>query len=568
MNQSLAAPWEEELANALVQQGCLSSADLARVRRMRDEQGGADPLHRLLIRLGMVSEKDMAGQLARCFSLSSISADDFPDEPLFEDRLSLRFLKEYHLLPLRQEQSLLYLAMADPLDSYALNAVHLATGLECKPLVGQSADIDAAIERLYNKEARDRAARGDNDDDIAEEDVEQLKDLASEAPVVRLVNHLFQKAVECRASDIHIEPFEHQLKVRYRIDGVLQPTEAPSVRLAQAVISRIKIMARLNIAERRLPQDGRIKLRSQGQELDIRVSTVPTLYGESVVMRLLRKDSLALEFNALGVSEDNLRTLQKVLALPDGMLLVTGPTGSGKSTTLYTALSQLNTASRKVITVEDPVEYQLAGVNQIQIKPDIGLTFANALRAIVRQDPDVIMVGEMRDLETARICVQSALTGHLVLSTLHTNDAASSITRLLEMGVEDYLLTSTLNAVVGQRLVRLLCPHCKQGFAPLPELVEQLGLNRLPHPEPVRLYRANGCPQCQDTGYQGRIAIMELLVLSDALKALVLRRTDATSLLRQARSEGMLTMYEDGCIKAMAGLTTVEEVLRVTQEAG
>ncbi|WKE65673.1 type II secretion system ATPase GspE [Gallaecimonas kandeliae] len=565
-----AARWEEELANALLQQGSLSNADLAKVRRMRQEQGGHEPLHRLLVRLGMVSEKDMAGQLAGLLDLPKIEADAYPDSPLFPEALPQRFLKEYHLLPQRQEEDILYLVMADPLDGYALNAVKLATSLNCRPLVGVPSDIDAAIERLHGQgqsamgDILDQVSAGD---EVADEDVEQLKDLASEAPVIRLVNLLFQKAVERRASDIHIEPFENRLNVRYRIDGVLQQTEAPPVRMTAAVISRIKIMARLNIAERRLPQDGRIKLRSQGQELDVRVSTVPTLHGESVVMRLLNKASLVLDFQALGVSPDCLARLEKVLAMPDGMLMVTGPTGSGKSTTLYTALSRLNTDQRKLITVEDPVEYQLEGVNQIQVKPDIGLSFANALRAIVRQDPDVIMVGEMRDLETARICVQSALTGHLVLSTLHTNDAAGSVTRLLEMGVEDYLLTSTLNAVIGQRLVRLLCPHCKEGFAPLPELVRELGLDKLHPGGPLRLYRAHGCDACDGSGYQGRIAIMELLVMSDAIKALVLRHADAGAILKQARSEGMRTMFEDGCLKAMAGLTSPEEVLRVTQES-
>jgi general secretion pathway protein E len=397
------------------------------------------------------------------------------------------------------------------------------------------------------------------------EDVEQLRDRASEAPVIRLVNLIIQHAVELRASDIHVEPFESRLKVRYRIDGVLQETEAPPVQLSPAVISRIKLMARLNIAERRLPQDGRIEMRVQGNDLDIRVSTVPTMHGESVVLRLLNRENVVLDFAALGFSEQPLQRLQSVLHIPHGVLLVTGPTGSGKTTTLYTALNSLNTSESKLITVEDPVEYQLEGVNQIHVKPSIGLTFASALRSIVRQDPDVIMVGEMRDLETARICIQSALTGHLVLSTLHTNDAPSSVTRLLEMGVEDYLLTSTLNAVLAQRLVRKLCTQCREAYQPLPEMLRELHLERLAGGQPVTLYRPKGCSACNGTGYHGRIAIIEVLVLSDAIRRLILQHADAGALRQAAREEGMLSMYEDGCLKALDGTTNIEEVLRVTQ---
>ncbi|MFC6669233.1 GspE/PulE family protein [Marinobacterium aestuariivivens] len=391
-------------------------------------------------------------------------------------------------------------------------------------------------------------------------------DMASGAPVIRLVNLIIQRAVEARASDIHVEPFENSLKVRYRIDGVLKEGEAPPMKMAPAVISRIKIMARLNIAERRLPQDGRIELRVQGQDLDVRVSTVPTMYGESVVLRLLNRESVSLDFVALGFAEDTRQALEELLKIPNGMILATGPTGSGKTTTLYTALHRLNTPERKIITVEDPVEYQLEGINQIQVKSSIGLTFASALRSIVRQDPDVIMVGEMRDLETARICIQSALTGHLVLSTLHTNDAATSVTRLLEMGVEDYLLTSTLNAVIAQRLVRVLCNHCKEAYTPLPEMVAELGLEALSGGKPVQLYRAGGCQHCQGTGFHGRVVIHELLQMNDEIRRLSLQHADSGRIHQAARAAGMRTMYEDGCMKALAGITNLEEVIRVTQE--
>jgi general secretion pathway protein E len=404
------------------------------------------------------------------------------------------------------------------------------------------------------------------DDLTDEEQIQHLKELASEAPVIRLVNLMIARAVESRASDIHIEPFENRLKVRYRVDGVLHEVESPPSRLSAAVISRIKIMAKLNIAERRLPQDGRIQLRAQGKEIDLRVSTVPTLYGESVVMRILDKASVVLDFPVLGFSPRTLERFLQVLRMPHGIILVTGPTGSGKTTTLYTALQTINTSERKILTVEDPVEYQLEGVNQIQVKQQINLTFANALRAIVRQDPDVIMIGEMRDLETAGIAVQSALTGHLVLSTLHTNDAAGSVTRLLDMGVEDYLLTSTINGILAQRLVRLLCTHCRQPYPALPELVEELRLHRFSESRDLLLYKSVGCEQCAGTGYRGRAAIMEFLVMSDPLRRLVLKHADAGELQAVAQREGMDTMYEDGLRKAVAGVTTIEEVLRVTTQ--
>jgi general secretion pathway protein E len=397
-------------------------------------------------------------------------------------------------------------------------------------------------------------------------DVQQLKDLASEAPVIRLVSHIITNALEARASDIHIEPFENRLAVRYRIDGVLHEVESPPRRFSAAVISRVKIMANLDIAERRLPQDGRIRLRVHGKDIDLRISTVPTMHGESVVMRILDKGGVALDFARLGFEDDILERFLAVLMQPHGILLVTGPTGSGKTTTLYTALERLNQPDVKILTVEDPVEYQMPGINQIQVKPQINLTFANALRSIVRQDPDVIMIGEIRDLETAEIAVQSALTGHLVLSTVHTNDAASTMNRLLDMGVEDYLLTSTVIGVLAQRLVRTLCPHCKEAHAALPEIVDQMRLHRFSAEKEITLYRPIGCAQCAHTGYTGRISIMEMLPVSDPLRSLVMKHAGATELRNQAVAEGMLTMYEDGLRKAVRGITTFEEVLRVTRE--
>jgi general secretion pathway protein E len=404
--------------------------------------------------------------------------------------------------------------------------------------------------------------------EAGEEDIEHLRDLASEAPVIRLVNLILQRAVEARASDIHIEPFENRLKVRYRIDGVLQEVEAPPSSSTAAVISRIKIMAKLNIAERRLPQDGRIMHRVQGKELDLRVSTIPTSHGESVVMRILDRESVVLDFDSLGFDEHLRKKFVKALEMPHGIILVTGPTGSGKTTTLYTALSALNTPERKIITVEDPVEYQLEGINQIQAKSSIGLDFSHALRAIVRQDPDVIMIGEMRDLETARIAIQSALTGHLVLSTIHTNDAASGITRMLDMGVDDYLLTSTVNAILAQRLVRTLDKTSREAYELLPEVAREIGLTRLGGQERERYILYRPVPTEENpNGYRGRTTILELLLMTDPIRRLVMNHATSGEIQNLAVAEGMRTMYQDGLEKCLSGLTTLDEVLRVTQES-
>jgi general secretion pathway protein E len=547
--------------------GKLSDGDLARARKLADD--GAEPLRTMLVRLGLVSDRDMAAAYAAVLDLDLIAAEDYPDAPVAEDELSLRFLKDVRMVPLREHADALELAVADPVDDSAVRAVEMAAGRPARLRVGLPTEIEAALERLYET-PEPTEADADMDADLgnfSEEDIEHLRDLASEAPVIRLVNQIMQRAVESRASDVHIEPFADELKVRYRIDGILKESESPPVRSTAAVISRIKIMAKLNIAERRLPQDGRIPLRIQGKELDLRVSTVPTMFGESVVMRLLDKESVRFDFDALGFDGPPRERVLEILEQPYGIFLVTGPTGSGKSTTLYTALSRLNTEARKIITVEDPVEYQVAGINQIPVKASIGMTFAHALRAIVRQDPDVIMVGEMRDLETARIAVQSALTGHVVLSTLHTNDAASGVTRLLDMGVEDYLLTSTINGILAQRLVRRLCPDCRAPFRPRPEMAARfLSLPGVDESD-LTLYHPRGCDACQGSGYRGRLVIAEVLVMTDRIRQAVLNHATATEVQRIAVEQDMLTMYQDGLRKAAAGHTTVEEVLRVASVA-
>ena len=559
---------ENAVCTLLVARGRLKDGDLGRARRLHEE-APEGTLTGLMARLGLVSERDLAEAWSELLQAPLVAARDAPELPPAELDLSPRFLKQQHVVPISLGDDALGLLVADPADPYPLQAVELAAERPVQLRIGLRSEIDDLIERYYGQ---GRSAMGSIVESLdgnaaVEDDVEHLRDLASEAPVIRLVNLILQRAVEQRASDVHIEPFENHLKVRYRIDGVLHEVEAPPSSSTAAVISRVKIMGRLNIAERRLPQDGRIQLRVQGKELDLRVSTVPTSFGESVVMRILDRESVVFDFASLGFTDNFQQRFVDVLNRPHGILLVTGPTGSGKTTTLYTALSQINTPDVKIITVEDPVEYQIEGINQIQVKPQIGLDFAGALRSIVRQDPDVIMIGEMRDLETCRIAIQSALTGHLVLSTLHTNSASGGITRLLDMGVEDYLLGSTVNGILAQRLVRRLDPETATSYEALPEVIEQFELHKYTDERPIKLWKP-GSSAANPSGYRGRRAIMEFLVMTDPLRRLVMQRADAGEIERLARSEGMRTMYEDGIAKAVAGITTLEEVLRVTSSEG
>ena len=456
--------------------------------------------------------------------------------------------------------------MADPLDRHVIKALWLRSRKIVQVRLGIPADIEAALQELFDSDGKSGASEQLLLTSSYSDDVEQLKELAGEAPVIKLVNQLIQKAAEQGASDIHIEPFEGQIQVRYRIDGLLREADIPPIQAAAAVISRIKIMANLNIAERRLAQDGRFRQRVRGVEYDLRVSTVPTMHGESVVMRLLQRNADAMDFSDLGFNVAQTAQMHEMLAAPHGIMLVTGPTGSGKSTTLYAALRHLNQPERMIITVEDPVEYNIRGVNQMQVKPQIGLTFANALRSIVRQDPDVIMIGEMRDTETAQIAVQSALTGHLVLSTLHTNDAAGSVMRLLDMGVQDYLLTSAVIGIQAQRLVRTLCEHCREPYTPIDTVVRRWDLERFSSGDSPTLYRAAGCQHCGGTGYSGRIAILEVLMMTDEIRELVLQRKSAGDIAATAKAQSMVSMCDDGLRKAARGLTTIEEVLRVVPE--
>jgi len=557
----------QKFIDTLIAQQSLRENDLNKVTKIREQmQESGLPL--LLVRLGLCSEKDVANAMATVTGLPIVKPEEYPDTPVLPEQISLRFLKEFHLVGIAADENKIVIALIDPENSFVVQSLRLICDTEIELRIGVLSDIDKAIESQYDEgKSQMGQITGNLDANEALDDIEHLKDLASEAPVIRMVNLIFQRALESKASDIHFEPFEGVLIIRLRIDGVLQKIEGPPASATAAVISRIKLMAKLNIAERRLPQDGRIKIQMQGKEIDLRVSTTPTMYGESVVIRLLDKESVVFDFASLGFEESNQQQFIEVLSKPHGIILITGPTGSGKSTTLYTALSKLNTPERKIITVEDPVEYQLNGVNQIQAKPKIGLTFSSALRSIVRQDPDVIMIGEMRDLETAKIAVQSALTGHLVLSTLHTNDAAGALARLLDMGLDDYLLTSTVNGILAQRLVRKLCMHCRKPYHPLAEVVREKGLSRFLKNGELTLYQATGCKECGDIGYSGRLAIIEFLVMNDAIRKMVMEHKESGLIQEEAIRGGMLSIYQDGLAKAVKGLTTLDEVLRVATEA-
>lgn len=548
------------LGELLVSAGKLSERDLQNALQAQQELGGY--LGQVLVQLGVVAEADLMQVLSNQLGVSLLKAENFPETLPEVPGLLMHFMEAQCVCPIAVKAQVLEVAMAVPQDAYVLKALRLSTGLEILPLLASEADIRKALAQSVEEAESEEMPEWDGG---SGDFVEHLKDLASEAPVIRLVSNIIARAIELQASDIHLEPFESGLQVRYRMDGVIHASELLSPRLSAAVGSRVKLLAHLDIAERRLPQDGRIKTRAKGRELDLRVSTTPTVHGESIVMRVLDRASVRLSLESMGFSEDTLAQFNQLLIKPHGILLVTGPTGSGKTTTLYAALSKIDAVSNKIITVEDPVEYQLEGINQIQVHSQINLTFANALRSILRQDPDIIMIGEMRDSETAQIAVQSALTGHLVLSTLHTNTAAGAVTRMRDMGVESYLITSSVNGVLAQRLVRTLCSECKEPTT-LPEAtLAHTGLTRFLHPgRPI--YRAVGCERCRDTGYKGRAAIHELLVLDDRLRRAILDGQDANALHALGAQQGMLSLYEDGLRKVAAGVTTLDEVLRVTQD--
>jgi general secretion pathway protein E len=565
------------IGQVFLERGLIDHEELRTALNIQADSG--EKIGKLLIDLGYISEKDCLTVLSEHIAVPRIWLPDYPTVPILENVISFRFMKQCRFVPVALENDVLTLAMADPLDMATLDSIRQATGYHPHPVLGAESEILDALERLYGSSSSTlgRIIEGIDEtgglDNTAEEieDIEQLKDLASEAPVIRLVNLLISKAIENRASDIHIEPFEKDLKVRYRIDGILHNVESPPKKLKAALISRVKIMAKLNIAERRLPQDGRIKLKVLGRDIDLRISTLPTLYGESVVMRILDKSNTDLyDIRRLGFPEDSLKEFEAIIRRPHGIFLVTGPTGSGKTTTLYSALSTINLPDKKIITIEDPIEYQIGGVNQIHVNTQIGLTFGAGLRHIVRQDPDVIMVGEIRDLETAEIAIRAALTGHLVFSTLHTNDAPSAITRLIDMGAEDYLIASSLLGVLAQRLIRVICPHCKTEVHPVPEMLKEIGFiygtQGAPASGPARFYEGRGCDHCGNTGFIGRVGIYELMTVNDDIRKLIVGKADAGQIRKKAIEKGMRPLRDDGWLKVRQGVSSIPEVLRVTQE--
>jgi general secretion pathway protein E len=563
-------PVETQILSFLVERGLIQKPEAERFQSP-EQSPETLSLEEHLIHSGLLTPEQYRHTLEEFFAVPWASAEDYPREPVLVNHLSFQFMKASKVVPARLENRELTVIMSNPLDLYTIDAIRLATDFKVRVLAGRESEILETLDRYYGM---DETSMGKIIEDMEsipeyrmeeEESIDHLRDMASEGPVIRLVNLIISRAIETRASDIHFEPFENQFRVRYRIDGVLHDVESPPKRLQAAIISRVKIMAKLNIAERRLPQDGRIMLRVKGKEIDFRVSTLPTIHGEGIVLRILDKGSILLDIEKLGFLEDTLRDFREIIRRPHGIILVTGPTGSGKTTTLYCALEKINSPERKIITVEDPVEYQLSGVNQIQVKPAIGLNFANALRSIVRQDPDVILVGEIRDSETAEIAIHSALTGHLVFSTLHTNDAPSAITRLIDMGMEDFLLSSTIVGILAQRLVRVACPHCRKPYNANPAILKEMKLES-GGVSGVDLFDVKGCESCSYTGYRGRTGIFEYFKITDDIQRLILEKKGSHLLKEAARKNGMRTLREEGWLKVRQGVTTVSEVLRVTQE--
>ena len=551
----------------LVETGRLSAADVARVREQAAMS--SEPLPALLAKNGLMTPASFARAMSELYDFELISSEALPKEPLFAGQLAPRFLEANRALPVRHDDHTVWLAMADPTHHATMRAVTIATRRRVVPVVMPYDELDRAIAKAVRADAPSldqigRDAAGGDPIDHMPDDKESLEHQAEAAPVIRFVNQMLSDAVRVAASDIHVEPARDRLRVRFRVHGRLREIGAPPARLAAAVISRIKIMARLDIAERRLPQDGRARVIVDQRRFDLRVATAPSVHGESVVIRLLETDKDAPSFVELGMPSAIEAAIRRQLGAPHGMFLVTGPTGSGKTTTLYTSLRQLDAVTDKIISIEDPVEYQIEGVTQIQVRPEIDLGFARILRSVVRHDPDVIMVGETRDGETADIAVNAALTGHLLLSTLHTNSAAGAIGRLLDMGVEPFLLASVLRGVLGQRLVAELCPHCRRPHAPTDE--EAALLHRFGDDLPATLFASDGCDKCNGIGIVGRVGIFEMLEVDEEVRRLIRERAPSQAIQTHATSKGMTTMFQDGIGKARAGVTTLDEVLRATEE--
>ena len=563
----------ERIADVLIEDGLLLPAQLREALDIQKTEGGR--LLKILTERQFVTEQDMAFSTGRCLNTPPVNLTKVRVPEEITALVPREMAKTNKLVPIARLNGKLFVAMADPTNVLAMDDLKRRVQLEIVPMIATEKAVTEMLSGIHGvgnmsqalKQAAEAAVQAsDVKVHVAkheEIDLERLATDGNDAPVIKMVNLILAQAVKEKASDIHIEPFHTALKLRYRVDGELVPAESPPKALQLAITSRMKILAGLNIAERRLPQDGRFRVRVMGKDVDLRISILPTAHGEKIVIRILDKTSLSGGIDQLGMDQETLEKFRKAIDAPHGMILVTGPTGSGKTTTLYSVLHELNNPQYNIVTVEDPIEYELMGVNQVAVRSDIGLDFSSALRSILRQDPDIVMVGEIRDNETADIAVKAALTGHQVLSTLHTNDAAGAITRLDDMGIEPFLISSSILMTCAQRLVRRVCPNCKEEFKPEPELLERLGLQDR---ENTVFYRGSGCDRCKGRGYTGRVAIIEALTVTETIRRLVIKRASAAVIKNQAMNEGMKTLRKVGIEKALEGITTLEEVWRVTAE--
>ncbi|MCX7017383.1 MAG: type IV-A pilus assembly ATPase PilB [Candidatus Sumerlaeota bacterium] len=570
----MATAMDKRLGELLVKEKVISTQDLEGALETQRRTGAS--LGRVVQEMGLANEWEVAAVLGKQLNVPFISLSQYAIDPEVLHSIPEDIIRKYKIVPVDRTENALTVALSDPSDIYVIDELRLLTKTQIIPVISFESDIEEAIRTYYDGNGSskyDEMLKDISDEDIAiihddlktesgsDDGQNDLAVDASDAPVIQLVNLIVHEAIKMRASDIHIEPYEKMLRLRYRVDGHLQEMTPPPKKFQNAIISRIKILSEMDIAERRLPQDGRFKVRLEKQAIDFRVSCLPTVHGEKIVIRILNQSSIMMSLTDLGFAPEALAKFQKEIVKPWGMILVTGPTGSGKSTTLYAALSTINSPTKNIITIEDPVEYQLLGINQVQIKPDIGLTFAEGLRSFLRQDPDIIMVGEIRDLETAEIAVKAALTGHLVFATLHTNDAPSSVNRLTNMGIEPFLVTASVNMIVAQRLVRRICEQCKEPVKPAAELLESLGIKE--DPAGIRFYKGVGCSRCH-SGYKGRVALYEALCLTDHLRDLIIEGVSSTQLKQAAIAEGMVTLRQAGILKIREGMTTIEEVLSAT----
>jgi len=554
------------LGALLTEEGIITSEQLEVALAEQRRGDGTKRIGEILVQLRYLTEPNLLRMLSLQLDCPIVDLAQEPPDPEVLEIVPSEFARKHHLIPLRRNDETLVVAMADPLDISGIDDLHLLTGLDIAPVLALPGDIDRLCEQAYMsrmiQDVKEAEKAIEDEDNL---DVADLQKMAKEELVIQMVNLIINQAIQDRASDIHIEPFDKELRVRYRVDGVLHEVNSPPKRFHAAIVSRIKILSDMNIAERRLPQDGRMRIRASGRQIDLRISTIPTVYGEGCVMRILDKRTAMLGLTELGMEREMFGRFRRIIQEPHGIMLVTGPTGSGKTTTLYASLNEIYSVEKKIITVEDPVEYQLNGVNQIQALPNIGLTFASALRSIVRQDPDIIMVGEIRDHETVEISVHAALTGHLVFSTLHTNDAAGAVSRLLDMGAEPFLIASSLIGVVAQRLVRMNCPHCREAYEEKPEVLREIGIDpAIIKREP--LVRGKGCPECRGLGYRGRSGIYEMLTIDEPVRRMIIERSSAAAIKSYAqKNQGMVSMLADGREKVLQGHTTIAEVLRVCQ---